>query len=116
MRAADVAPGRRVEAATQSLVPERIELGDRGRQLRLCWPDGLEKALSAMTLRNACRCAACTHLRRCGGHLQMDTDTQISMRQVTEFGVAGLQLVFSDGHRRGIFPWGYLRQLTASAG
>ncbi|VVQ11755.1 hypothetical protein PS938_03710 [Pseudomonas fluorescens] len=24
----------------------------------------------------------------------------------------GLQLVFSDGHERGIYPWAYLAQLT----
>jgi DUF971 family protein len=24
---------------------------------------------------------------------------------------AGLNLVFSDGHRRGIYPWAYLREL-----
>jgi DUF971 family protein len=24
----------------------------------------------------------------------------------------GLQLIFSDGHERGIYPWPYLAQLT----
>jgi len=95
-------------------VPERIELGDRGRQLRLCWPGVPQKALSAATLRNACRCAACTHARRSGAGLQIDTN--IALRQVAAFGVAGLQLVFSDGHGRGIFPWAYLRQLATGAG
>jgi DUF971 family protein len=95
-------------------MPERIEIRDRGRKLRLRWPDGLEGALSAVVLRNACRCAACTHLRRRGAQAQHDTET--SLQQVAEFGVAGLQLVFSDGHRRGIYPWQYLRQLAESGG
>ena len=94
-------------------MPERIELADRGRQLRVCWPDGLEAALGAPTLRNACRCATCTHFRRSGARAQ--SDAQITLEQVTQFGVAGLQLVFSDGHRRGIFPWEYLRELAARA-
>ncbi|CAI8772207.1 hypothetical protein EMIT0P43_170072 [Pseudomonas jessenii] len=25
----------------------------------------------------------------------------------------GLQLVFSDGHERGIYPWAYLARLTS---
>lgn len=96
------------------LLPERIELRVRDRQLRLRWPDGLEAALSATALRNACRCAACTHLRRTDVPLPIDSD--IDLESVVEFGVAGLQIVFSDGHRRGVFPWEYLRQLATRAG
>jgi DUF971 family protein len=103
----------RARAAAQSAVPERIEVGDRGRELRVRWPDGLEAALSAPTLRDACRCATCTHLRRGGG--RAPSDAQITLAQVAQFGVAGLQLVFCDGHRRGIFPWEYLRELAARA-
>lgn len=103
----------RVEAAADS-VPERIELKDQGRQLWLRWPGMPERALGAATLRNACRCAGCTHARRNGAGVQIDTN--IALRQVAAFGVAGLQLVFSDGHGRGIFPWAYLRQLASAAG
>lgn len=99
-------------AASGSSMPELIELRDRGRKLRLRWPDGLEKTLGAATLRSACRCAGCTHLLRGGDPPQVDA--QIHLQQVAEFGVAGLQLVFSDSHRRGIFPWQYLRQLAVT--
>jgi len=102
-----------VGATADFPLPERVELSDRGRELRLRWPDGLEAALSAATLRNACRCATCTHLRRGGGRAR--TDGKLALEQVAEFGVAGLQLVFSDGHRRGIFPWEYLRQLATGS-
>lgn len=95
-------------------MPERIELGAQRSRLRLRWPDGLEVTLNATTLRNACRCAACTQTRRRNAHVEMDAG--ISLDEVIEFGVAGLQLVFSDGHRRGIFPWEYLRQLATRAG
>lgn len=93
-------------------VPERIELRARGRELRLRWPEGLETKLGAATLRNACRCASCTHLLRSGDPVR--ADAQIHVQHVAEVGVAGLQLVFSDGHRRGIFPWQYLRQLAVT--
>jgi DUF971 family protein len=91
-------------------VPERVAVAAHGRALRVRWRDGLEAALSASALRDACRCASCTHLRRCGEPVQ--SDPGIGLLQVAEFGVAGLQLVFSDGHRRGLFPWEYLRQLA----
>jgi len=91
-------------------MPELIELRDRGRELRLRWPDGLERTLGAATLRNACRCASCTHSLRSGDPVR--ADSQILLQQVAEVGAAGLQFVFSDSHRRGIFPWQYLRQLA----
>jgi DUF971 family protein len=100
-------------AVPESSMPELIELRDRGRELRLRWPDGLEKTLGAATLRNACRCAGCTHLLRSGDPVH--ADAQIHLQQVAEVGAAGLQLVFSDNHRRGIFPWRYLRQLAVTA-
>jgi DUF971 family protein len=100
-------------AASGSSMPELIELRDRGRELRLRWPDGLEKTLGAGTLRNACRCSGCTHLLRTGNPVQVNA--HIHLQQLVEVGVAGLQLVFSDGHRRGIFPWQYLRQLAVTA-
>lgn len=97
-------------AASGSSIPELIELRDRGHALHLRWPDGLETTLGAATLRNACRCAGCTHLLRSGDPVRVDA--QIHLQEVAEFGVAGLQLFFSDSHRRGIFPWQYLRQLA----
>jgi DUF971 family protein len=107
------AAGGPVEQEAQPSVPECVELREGRRQLRVRWPDGLEAPLSAATLRNACRCAACTHSRRNGSTTQ--ADARIALDQVAEFGVAGLHLVFSDGHRRGIFPWAYLRQLACGA-
>jgi DUF971 family protein len=93
--------------------PDQVELADRRRGLRLRWPDGVEADLGAAMLRSACRCATCTHGRRTGAPAPVDPG--IELDQVVEFGVAGLQLVFSDGHRRGIFPWEYLRELARRA-
>lgn len=100
-----------LNAISGSSMPELVELRDRGHTLRLRWPDGLETTLGAATLRNACRCATCTHSMRSGEPVHVDA--QVRLRQVAEVGVAGLQLVFSDDHRRGIFPWQYLRQLAS---
>lgn len=101
-------------ASLDASMPERIELGARHHRLCLRWPDGLEATLGAATLRSACRCAACAKARQ--GGAQLEIDAGVGIDEVVPFGIAGLQLVFSDGHRRGIFPWEYLRQLATSAG
>lgn len=109
LRAVDIPEGPAEREALPS-TPEYIELRESGHRLHLRWPDGFESALSAATLRNACRCAACTNSRRNGPAAPVAA--RIALDQVAEFGIVGLQLVFSDGHRRGIFPWAYLRQLA----
>jgi DUF971 family protein len=38
-------------------------------------------------------------------------DDRVRLIEVNAQGY-GLQLVFSDGHERGIYPWAYLAQLT----
>lgn len=66
--------------------------------------------LSSSLLREACRCATCR------GDRMRNTfapDDQVRLLEARPFGVAGLQLVFSDGHSRGLFPWDYLRSLAA---
>lgn len=99
--------------SARACVPERIELGGQGRRLRIRWPDGLEAVVGAAALRVACRCGGCTQGRRDGVRPQIAPE--IRLDEVLELGIAGLQLVFSDGHRRGIFPWDYLRELAMSA-
>jgi DUF971 family protein len=42
-------------------------------------------------------------------------DAEITVVEAKPFGVSGLQLFFSDGHSRGVFPWAYLRELGEAA-
>ena len=37
---------------------------------------------------------------------------QTALTQINPIGEMGVQLVFSDGHDRGIYPWPYLHELT----
>ncbi|WP_092034447.1 gamma-butyrobetaine hydroxylase-like domain-containing protein [Marinobacter sp. DSM 26671] len=39
-------------------------------------------------------------------------DADISIKKVELSGVSGLQFFFSDGHYRGLYPWGFLRELS----
>ncbi|UQI33251.1 DUF971 domain-containing protein [Pseudomonas bijieensis] len=77
-------------------------------QLRLDWPDGREQRLDHAQLRRQCPCSQCRAFRLQG--LTVQVDTRVRVVEVNAQGY-GVQLVFSDGHERGIFPWAYLAGL-----
>jgi DUF971 family protein len=91
--------------------PETIEWHAQTKMLALAWPSEPETRLSASLLRQACRCATCEQARRQGQTVAL-TDHSLSVAEISPVGITGLQLSFSDGHDRGIYPWAYLRQLA----
>ena len=78
------------------------------QQLRLNWPDGREQRLGHAELRRQCPCSQCRAFRLQG--LTVKVDPRIRVVELNAKGY-GLQLIFSDGHERGIYPWTYLAQL-----
>jgi DUF971 family protein len=77
--------------------------------LSLATADGQRVALSAERLRLACKCAHCIRARfddRFPEHFP-----GIAIVQVTDLGY-GLNIAFSDGHNRGIYPKPYLSELA----
>ncbi|MFJ7107294.1 DUF971 domain-containing protein [Pseudomonas sp. NPDC098740] len=79
------------------------------QQLRLNWPDGREQLLDHAELRRQCPCSQCRAFRLQG--LTVKVDPRIRVTELNGQGY-GLQLIFSDGHERGIYPWPYLSGLT----
>ncbi|WP_079230398.1 DUF971 domain-containing protein [Pseudomonas putida] len=79
--------------------------------LALQWADA-EAIISHARLRGACPCSQC---RAAGlqGRLSVVRD-DVRVERVVAQGY-GVQLVFSDGHERGIYPWAYLRTLGEPA-
>jgi DUF971 family protein len=88
-------------------VPSAIEL--HPERLRLQWPDGVAE-LDAVTLRAACRCADCRAAARGGRDIGTDAAPP-RLTGAAPVGLYALQLQFSDGHERGIYPWSLLREL-----
>jgi DUF971 family protein len=93
--------------------PLEVRLNRRERLLQLTWPDGAVSQLSCLLLRRCCACSSCTQARR-SEQLRL-LDAGLGLERVELFGVSGLQLHFSDGHSRGVYPWRYLRELGESA-
>ncbi|MFG1374098.1 gamma-butyrobetaine hydroxylase-like domain-containing protein [Xanthobacter oligotrophicus] len=73
----------------------------------------LRASLSAPALRAACRCAACI-ADRARGTFSADF-AGVTLTHVAPFGAHGLNLSFSDGHARGVYPFAYLAALAADA-
>jgi DUF971 family protein len=92
----------------QTAAPLAVDAGAAG--LRVTWPDSV-RDLPAAALRSACRCGSCRGAAAAGG--VASTAIDVSLVNVEPAGAYGLQLIFSDGHDRGIYPWAMLRDLDA---
>jgi len=77
--------------------------------LALAWADAVRAELPHALLRRRCGCAACRQLRRSGGTVSAEG---VAVSGVVPYGANAVQLQFSDGHARGIFPFDYLRELA----
>ena len=87
-----------------------VRLRAVSRTLEIDWQDGLTSSWSHRLLRERCPCAQCRAQLRDGGTVA--TLPAIALTDVVPYGQNALQLTFSDGHARGIYPFEYLRQLA----
>lgn len=86
--------------------PPSITNDTTTRTLTLTWEDGRVQDLNHGALRAACLCAFC-RARRLKDEI-IPTEPLLSITAIHVQGY-GLQLVFDDGHDRGIYPWQYLQ-------
>lgn len=98
--------------------PTEVLIHQRSRRLELRWPSGYGVSLGHARLRQACKCAWCEGPRRRSGEgtnsppTNATAEAEVTITRVTPIGDVGLQLHFSDGHDRGIYPWSYLHTLA----
>jgi DUF971 family protein len=90
--------------------PTDIRVISLGGAIEICWVDGLRTKLSARLLRASCRSAPARRLRLEGRAPEPVGD--IAIIGFAPVGRYAVNLFFSDGHRRGIYPWSYLRELA----
>lgn len=89
--------------------PERIAVSSDRATLVMTFDGGATRSLDAAKLRSACRCAHCTRARIDGKFPQ--SFAAVAIATVAPMGQYGINIGFSDGHARGIYPWAYLAQL-----
>ncbi|OWW19159.1 gamma-butyrobetaine hydroxylase-like domain-containing protein [Noviherbaspirillum denitrificans] len=92
------------------MYPAKITNDRPAGVLEIRWQDGFLQRLGNGFLREKCQCASCRSSREqrnetivAGPALRIDG--------IVPVGSYAVQLIFNDGHMRGIFPWLYLRQL-----
>jgi DUF971 family protein len=91
-------------------LPDTIENHATQGRLSLRWPGGRVATLTHAQLRAACPCSACRARRRAGESIE--PDAQVRITDIEPVGAYALNLAFSDGHRRGIFPFQMLAELS----
>lgn len=77
-------------------------------RLRIVWGETSAEFGGAL-LRASCRCAACRARELAGAEEIADDDVTVLAASPMGY---GLQLHFSDGHNRGVFPWSYLCEIA----
>jgi DUF971 family protein len=90
--------------------PSEVLLQQGGTRIELRFDGRASLLLNADDLRAACRCAWCTKAKVQGAFPVALSG--ISIQQIKPIGAYAVNLGFSDGHDRGVFPWSYLRQLA----
>ena len=90
--------------------PHQVTLSQDRRRLRLVWRDGREDALSIKALRASCRSSDALRARIDGR--QANFSPELTIERVELVGAYALNLAFSDGENRGIYPWRFLRELA----
>jgi prepilin-type processing-associated H-X9-DG protein len=91
-------------------IPESVVLVRDRSRLRLVWPSGETREIDAHRLRAACRCAGCTRARI--DETFPASFDGLSIKTIGIIGDYAINIVFADGHARGIFPWEFLRSLA----
>lgn len=89
--------------------PTEIRLHRSAGVVDIVWRNGEASRFTGDELRRYCACARCRARNTVGLRLVGESD---EVARVALMGSAGLQVVFADGHDRGVFPWHYLRQIA----
>lgn len=92
--------------------PAQIINDKAGSLLTIVWEDGTQQQWRHVTLRAGCKCTLCQSQRLRAGQVDGVADG-VRVEELHPVGAYGLQLVFNDGHQKGIYPWPYLRELGA---
>jgi DUF971 family protein len=85
--------------------PEHVTIHAATGRLSLTWRDGQTQWIDNATLRERCPCSTCRRLTHSGEATRIEPHLAIVDMQPMGYGV---QIVFSDGHAQGIYPWDYL--------
>lgn len=82
------------------------------KALFITWSDGNESTVTAKHLRQNAQDAISKRARFDGKENPVSEDIQIT--DISVLGHSSLNIKFSDGHERAIYPFGYLKELSTA--
>lgn len=89
-----------------------VHIESRAGILAVRWDDGSASTFTHAQLRSACPCSECRAIRRAGG--EVEAPPAVRLNVIEAAGANALNLGFSDGHARGIYPFPLLVELSAA--
>ena len=89
--------------------PQKIRLKQDMRELEIVWQNGDIARVSGDDLRRYCACSSCRARHLLGVRLVTESG---EVTRVNLVGSTALQVVFADGHDRGVFPWPYVNAIA----
>ena len=91
--------------------PHSVKYRKQSEALELTWADGSKSSISGQALRRYCACSVCRAKNQVGVDVITDR-AQVS--NIVPMGTSGIQVMFADGHDKGIYPWPYLRAIASN--
>ncbi len=91
-----------------------LTASEDGASLTLHWQDGATSVLTAAALRAAARDAVSERERLDTGGIAIAPGLTITA--IDQVGAAAVNVAFSDGHDRAIYPFAYLAELCGRDG
>ena len=87
--------------------PTEISVAADRASLAITWPDGVRQTLTAPALRQMSRSARSESARLKGW--DVPADDSLTIAAVEAVGIYAINITFSDGYAKGIYPWEMLR-------
>ena len=94
------------------MAPVEIKIIQNGQAILVSWPDGTSQQIPALTLRSKSRSA-----RSLSQRIKNEPDNfeiNLTIENVSMVGSYAINVKFSDGYDKGVFPWNMLREITSS--
>lgn len=96
------------------MVPVEIRLAKHKQSLSISWEDGSQVDLPADILRAYSQSAKSKRQAISNEDTPVMADISrkgLSIKDIQPIGTYAIQIIFSDGYDRGIYPWSYLYDL-----
>lgn len=100
----------RVISNVHAMTPNDMHVTPDFQTLVVAWPDGTRSQLDARYLRRSARDAVSR--RAMIDHGEISAPPGLMITALEPVGHGAVNIVFSDGHNRAIFPYPYLRTLA----